>query len=213
VEALQLAVSRPRDAKPDWFPDSSPTLQQGNPVADLYYPGTSWYIANSSGWAKVTKLTVVCSLLLLSSFVGCSATEQDSTASVQQAVERHLSARTDLDPGNLTVTVENVNFEGDRATAAVTIQARKDPQAKMQMTYHLRKAGDGWEVEPQASGAGAHGGGMTAPETAPMPETGESASELPPGHPPVGGASGSQPSELPPGHPPVSGQSPKASTQ
>ena len=137
-----------------------------------------------------------------SAWLGCSrASEAGATASVQQAVERHLAARTDLDPSNLRVVVEKVSYEGDYANAAVTIVARKDPQAKMQMMYRLRKTASGWEVEaPQGSESGAHGG------AAPMPQPGEGGAELPPGHPPVEGGAGAEASELPPGHPPVGGE-------
>jgi len=144
--------------------------------------------------------------LLLTVWLGCSSNQADPTASVRQAVERHLAARTDLTPASMRVIVEKVSYEGDRASAAVTIVARNDPQAKMQMSYHLRKAGSGWEVEPSpASGAGAHGG------AAPAPPAGGNDAELPPGHPPVGGQ---QAGELPPGHPPLDenphGQNPGA---
>jgi hypothetical protein len=119
---------------------------------------------------------------------------------VQRAVERHLAARTDLDPSNLQVIVEKVSYEGDRANAAVSIVARKDPQAKMQMMYRLRKTAEGWEVEaPQGSESGAHGGAA-----APMPEAG--GAELPSGHPPLEGGTDAEASELPPGHPPVGGK-------
>jgi hypothetical protein len=139
--------------------------------------------------------------LACSAWLGCSrANEADATASVQQAVERHLAARTDLDPSNLQVVVDKVNFEGDRASAAVTIVARKDPQAKMQMMYRLRKTAEGWEVEaPQGLESGAHGG------AAPMPEAGGDTG-LPPGHPAVEGGADAEASELPPGHPPVGGK-------
>jgi hypothetical protein len=141
--------------------------------------------------------------LTLAGWMGCSAaSEADETVSVQQAVERHLAKRTDMDPSNLRVVVEKVSYEGDgdRATAAVTIMARQDPQAKMQMMYRLRKTSGGWEVEPsQGSEAGAHGGGAMPP----APPAGEGGSELPPGHPPVKGADPGAGSELPPGHPPV----------
>jgi hypothetical protein len=151
----------------------------------------------------VKKLTVALLSLVLAGWLGCSApSEADATASVQQAVERHLAARTDLDPSNLQVVVDKVSYEGDRANAAVTIVARKDPKAKMQMTYRLRKTAEGWEVEPSQSGGGAHGG------SAPMPEAGGGA-ELPPGHPAVEGGGGAEANELPPGHPPVGGESPK----
>jgi hypothetical protein len=132
--------------------------------------------------------------------MGCSgASEADETASVRQAVERYLSARTDLSLSSMRVVVNKVTVEGERATAAVTIAASNDPQAKMEMMYKLRKTAEGWEVEPpQGGAAGAHGG--SAPQ--PQPEAGGE-SALPPGHPPVGGEAEPKASELPPGHPPV----------
>ena len=148
-------------------------------------------------------LAMLLASLLLAVLLGCSYGEADQTASVRQAVERHLAARTDLDPANMHVVVEKVSYEGDRANAAVTIEARNDPQAKMQMQYRLRKTGAGWEVEPsQASGAGEHGG------AAPLPPTGGTGADLPPGHPPIGGE---EPGQLPPGHPPVREEPPSQS--
>jgi hypothetical protein len=98
----------------------------------------------------------------------------------------------------MRVVVNKVEVDGDRADAAVTIVARNDPQAKMEIGYRLRKTAEGWEVEPpQGAEAGAHSGGA-----APRPQQGGEA-ELPPGHPPLGGEQGGGAAELPPGHPPV----------
>jgi hypothetical protein len=147
----------------------------------------------------VKKLSLACLCLALAGWLGCSSSNQaNDTASVQQAVEKHLARRTDL--GNLQVTVDKVSFEGDHANAAVTIMARQDPKAKMQMSYRLRKTGTGWEVEPpQGSEAGAHGG------SAAMPPAEGAGADLPPGHPSVEGGAGTEANELPPGHPPVKG--------
>jgi hypothetical protein len=135
--------------------------------------------------------------LALTGWLGCSASEADQTAQVRQAVERYLSARTDLSLSTMRVVVNKVNVDGDRADAAVTIVARNDPQAKMEMNYILRKTAEGWEVEqPQGAESGAHSGG--APSPAPAGEA-----DLPPGHPPLGGEQGGGAAELPPGHPPV----------
>ncbi len=160
---------------------------------------------------NVKKLLLACICLALAAWLGCSSANQaDDTASVQRAVEKHLAVRTDLNPSSLQVVVDKVSFEGDHATASVTIAARQDAKAKMQMVYHLRKTGEGWEVEPPQNGAASAHGGAT-----PMPDAGGAGSELPPGHPAVEGGSGngSEASELPPGHPPVSGQKPGSATQ
>ncbi|MEX2303393.1 MAG: hypothetical protein WD733_20800 [Bryobacterales bacterium] len=143
------------------------------------------------------KLSLLFVSLALAVWMGCSgAGEADETASVRQAVERYLSARTDLSLSSMRVVVNKVTVEGERATAAVTIAASNDPQAKMEIMYNLRKTAQGWEVEPpQGGAAGAHGG------SAPKPEAG--GESMPPGHPPVGGETAPGAAELPPGHPPV----------
>lgn len=150
------------------------------------------------------KLAVALLSLVLACFAACSSGESGETARVRQAVERYLSARTDLSLSSMRVVVDEVTVEGDRANAAVTIVARNDPKAKMAMNYRLRKTADGWEVEPpQGQEAGAHSGGAMAPSPSPQPDAG---GDLPPGHPPVGGQqSGGEESasELPPGHPPI----------
>lgn len=146
----------------------------------------------------VKRLVLVLLSFGLAGWLGCSGSGADETAQVRQAVERYLSARTDLSLSSMRVVVNKVSVEGERATAAVSIVARNDPQAKMEMMYRLRKTAEGWEVEqPQGAEAGAHSGGG-----APSPQPGGE-SALPPGHPPVGGDQGGGAAELPPGHPPV----------
>lgn len=156
----------------------------------------------------VKKLSVLLLSFALAAWMGCSgASEADETADVRQAVERYLSARTDLSLSSMRVVVNKVTVDGERATAEVTIAANNDPQAKMEMTYALRRTAEGWEVEPPQGGAGgAHGGSapQSQPQSQPQPQPeagGESG--LPPGHPPVGGEAEPKASELPPGHPPV----------
>jgi hypothetical protein len=131
----------------------------------------------------------------------CSSAEQPAAnEAIQQAVERYLTGRTDLDLASMQVVVDNVVYQGDTADAGVTIVSRKDPQAKMQMSYRLRKTDSGWQVEPKPpSEAGAHGGAAS-------PGAGGEPQDLPPGHPSVGGSSGGESPDLPPGHPPVGGK-------
>lgn len=183
---------RYRTAKPQFRGQNS-----GLPGA-VYYPGTS----HTETIGNIVKKLITTFLsLALASWVACSTASgpDEATTAIRQAVERHLAARTDLDPANLRVVVEKVSYEGEQAEAAVTIVARNDPEAKMEMIYRLRKTADGWQVEsPQDSGG--HGG------MAPAPQQEESDSGLPPGHPPVGGSQGSGSSEMPEGHPPVTEQ-------
>jgi hypothetical protein len=145
-----------------------------------------------------TLLLVVVSLLL---FVDCGSGAKSDDL-VLDAVRHHLSNRTDLTLANMDLKLDRVDYQQDTAEAQVTIVARADEQARMQMVYRLRRSGDGWEVVPGASGAGGgHGGGMTTPPAQP-PGEGQGG-ELPQGHPPVGGEGSGSSSDLPAGHPPV----------
>ena len=127
--------------------------------------------------------------------LGCSNSE-DSEAAIAAAIDSHLGLRTDLGVDRMRVEIAQVKFQGDEATAAVTITARDDPDASMQMMYRLTRVGDGWKVQaPRTDDRVTHG----APSGS---EPGSVKSDLPAGHPPLGG----QPEDtraLPSGHPPL----------
>ena len=133
--------------------------------------------------------------LLLS--LGCGSNENTELL-VRDAVLHYLAARTDLTMGNMDVKIDKLDLKGDTATAGVTISARGDAKASMQMVYELRRTGTGWEVTPPSGGSGAAHGGM--PPGATEPGAG-----LPPGHSSPGGAPGgtAEQPQLPQGHPPV----------
>ncbi len=144
---------------------------------------------------KNTLQTILAVFVVLAAGCGSNSEAPDSTT-VQQAIERYLSGRTNLNMSSMELVVEHVSYDGDRATAEVTISARENPEAKMEKVYQLRKVDSGWEVEPSAEGESSpHGGAMTEPGAGGM--------EMPPGHPPGEGPSGNTGGELPPGHPPV----------
>ncbi len=159
--------------------------------------------------ARLLKTAITILLCAISAFAaGCSDSE-DSEAAIAAAIDSHLGLRTDLGAGRMRVELAQVKFQGDEATAAVTITARDDPNASMQMMYRLTRTADGWEVQdprgeegaaesrPRRNGAAGLPAGHPPVEGQP-----ESTGELPPGHPPV---TESQPrAELPKGHPPVS---------
>ncbi len=139
-------------------------------------------------------------VLLLLSIAGCGSDEKSDVA-VREAVRAHLAGLTDLSLGKMTVEVDSVEYDGSNATAQVTIAAREDPRASMNMAYRLRRSGSQWIVEAPVAGSspGAHGG------------TGAGGGAMPPGHPPANPPIGEQPKAggqgLPPGHPTVQGGS------
>ncbi len=134
-------------------------------------------------------------LALTTLLLGTAACSNPEKAEIQirEAVRQHLATRTDL--GRMEVELDEVKYDGDQATATVTIKARDDEKAQLQMTYNLQRVDSEWKVQP-AAGAGHGGGGATPP-----------ASGLPPGHPPAGGGQPQGGGQMPPGHPPLGGQS------
>jgi hypothetical protein len=147
------------------------------------------------------KIAITILLCAISAFAaGCRGPE-DSEAAIAAAIDSHLGLRTDLGVGRMRVEIAQVKFQGDEATAAVTITAREDPSASMQMMYRLTRTADGWKVQaPQTDDGATHG---ASPGSGP----GSGNGNLPSGHPPVESQSaGGQPeatNPLPPGHPPL----------
>lgn len=127
---------------------------------------------------------------------GCGGAN-DVESELLAAVEKHLSKRTDLDMSAMELSIVRADVSGDRAEAEVDFRAKGAASSAMSMTYSLRRAADGWEVEPKSGPAGHGGMQQGAPPL--MPPSGGG---MPPDHPPVQG--GEQPQALPPGHPPVS---------
>ena len=119
----------------------------------------------------------------------------DQKAAIQEAIEEHLSRRSDLAMDQMVLEMGEVKVEGDDAEAEVVFRTTSEPAMRMAYHYELRREGGRWQV---ASGR---------PSAAEVPhptlgETGEQESSnpaLPEGHPaiPDGGA------PLPEGHPPI----------
>lgn len=138
------------------------------------------------------KRAVAAGVLAWLAAAGCAEAERYSASDIENAVERYLSGRTDLEFGRLTVRADRIRYSDDRAVATVSIIASDDPQATMQMLYELERTADGWRVVPPRD-AGGEGGGP--------PAASEQGSGLPPGHPPTTPRGDG----LPPGHPPLPG--------
>jgi len=140
----------------------------------------------------VNRLTVITGALVLSLLVlsGCKHDIQ-STEAVRQGVLAYLAKRSDL--LSMDVSITNVAYRQDEATATVHLQAKgsNSPGSGMDLRYLLERKGNDWVVKGRAGGD-AHGAeGMGSPS--PAPSTGA-------------GSIGAMPQTLPPGHPAIPGK-------
>ena len=118
-------------------------------------------------------LCLVGAALVLS---GCSKSGKvQSKDAIQEAIERHLQKQSSVLLDNMTVEVQDVKFEGDRANADVKFRSKQSPDVAVGRQYVLRRVGGQWQVESSSSPGGMgnpHGGPMppqpTAPSTAPV---------------------------------------------
>jgi hypothetical protein len=134
------------------------------------------------------------SILLIAGALGCGSSEPARTAAddrreIEEAIDRHLAKRNDLDFSSMKVVVDRVNFVGDdQAEATVKFTVGEDAAASIQLAYTLQRTNEVWEVVGTPKGTQ---GAQTAPPAA--------GGAMPPDHPPVGG----EQQQLPSGHPPV----------
>lgn len=117
---------------------------------------------------------------------GCKKDIQ-STEAVRQGVLAYLSKRSDL--LSMDVSIANVTYRQDEATATVHLQAKgsNSPGSGMDIRYLLERKGNEWVVKGRASGDN-HGANAQ------------------PGMPPAHGTPdsiGAMPQTLPPGHPAI----------
>lgn len=108
----------------------------------------------------------------------CSRGPQ-TTEAVRQGVLDHLAARSDLDLKGIQLEVTSVSFRDNEADATVSFRPRSgDASSAFRMRYTLERKAGRWVVKHRAEASGApHGASMA----------------LPPGHPNLGGATGSEP--------------------
>lgn len=104
---------------------------------------------------------------------GCSRLAGiNSKSAVQAAIEAHLKQRPGLALSNMSTEVQDVKFDGDKATAQVVYQSKDSPDLKVEVRYVLRRQGDHWEVESSTPVGGMGGnphGGVTVPPSSGMP--------------------------------------------
>ncbi len=102
-------------------------------------------------------IAVIVGTLLLSA---CSMTGSlKSKSAIQGAIETHLRGNPHLALKNFDTYVEDVKFKGNSADALARFVSKTDPNAKVEVRYHLKLDGMMWKVvssEP-AGGQGMSG--------------------------------------------------------
>ena len=109
-------------------------------------------------------------------FSGCNKSGGvQSKAAIQEAIERHLQKQSNVLLNNMSVEVQDVSYEGDRANADVKFRSKQSPDIAVARKYVLRRVGGEWQVESSSSPGGMgdpHGGGMptrpSTPSSAPL---------------------------------------------
>ena len=137
--------------------------------------------------------------------IGCGGMG-DQKPAIEKAIKDHLASRSDLAINNMTMDVKEVKVEPgnkDKAGAEVLFRVTNAPEMQMGYHYDLAREGGTWKVvegRPAAADS-KHPGGDADPNNV-------DPSALPPGHPPMpgatqGGPQGNSPDAgaLPPGHP------------
>ena len=126
---------------------------------------------------------------------GCKRDIQ-STEAVRQGVLTYLAKRSDL--LSMDVSITNVVYRQDEATATVHLQAKRSntPGSGMDLRYLLERKGNDWVVKGRAGGETHGAGAMPTPSGAP-PDA------------PGAGSIGAMPQTLPPGHPTIPSKKPE----
>jgi hypothetical protein len=105
---------------------------------------------------------LVCLLGLTLVASGCSKSGgTQSKEAVQAAIERYLQKQSNIAMSNMTLEVQDVKFQGDRAEAAVKFRSKQAPDLAVGVHYVLRRAGEQWEVQSSTAssmGGNPHGG-------------------------------------------------------
>lgn len=101
-----------------------------------------------------------------------------------QAVDTYLQKVKNIDTSLMTIQVQDLKVEGQTATAKVVYSAKKGDMPPMTYLYDFAQKDGAWTVlKSQPAGADAHAG-MGMPEGM----GGAQGSDLPPGHPQIGGS-------------------------
>ncbi len=121
-------------------------------------------------------------LLALALLAGCSKNIHTNEA-VRAGVIKHLSQNSGLNLAQMDIEVTSVTFRDNEADAVVGFKPKGAAAASgMSMRYTLERQGNEWVVKKKADSGMGHGM-MPPPGSAPAGQ-----GQLPPDHPPVGGA-------------------------
>lgn len=122
---------------------------------------------------------------------GCSKDINNNEA-VRQGVIDYLAKRTGqtgLDMKLMDVSVSNVAYNNNEATATVAFKPKGAGSEGMSMNYVLERQGSKWVVKGRKeSGGSSHGAGMGSAMPGAQPPAGAMGSEapaMPPNHPPI----------------------------
>jgi hypothetical protein len=138
-----------------------------------------------SEFSRQAGLKLACVLAAAVLLAGCNRAPQNEEA-VRSGIIEHLSKNSGLDLNSMDVDVTSVSFNASEAKATVAFRPKGSPDQGMSMNYTLERRGGNWVVKGRAGGGTPHGG-----TGAPTQQPG--GSDLPPGHPPVGGSDSSRP--------------------
>jgi len=155
-------------------------------------------------------------LALAALVLGGCAGNIDNQEAAQKAVDEYFSGKPEL--RSMSARVQNVIFRGSEADATVMVTGKgADPSTAIPIPYVLERKSGRWEVKgPSKSGMAGHAaqnGGQMPPGHPAMGGAPQGNGQaLPPGHPSTGKApgsekDGSQKLNLPPEHPPIGGAS------
>jgi hypothetical protein len=127
----------------------------------------------------------VCGALLLAVLLVSCNNGMRTREAVERDIRKSVGRRGDLNMNNLDVTVNSVNFHGNKADAVVGFMPKGGLISQgMTMRYTLEQRGNEWViVNRQMGDMHAHTGASGTPGSAP----GNSAEPLPPGHPSLDG--------------------------
>jgi hypothetical protein len=106
---------------------------------------------------------------------GCSRSGgTQSKEAVQAAIERYLQKQSNIALNNMTLEVQEVKYQGDRAEAEVKFRSKQAPDLAVGVHYVLRRAGEQWEVQSSsaASGMGGNPHAGAAGQAPPPPPSG-----------------------------------------
>lgn len=125
---------------------------------------------------------LMCTIIfLLAVAAGCKKQANDQDA-IRASIDKHLSARADLNLSAMDREVKQISVNGDHATAQVEFRL-KQGNASMQVEYALERQGAEWTImnSQPAGGQSPHSGGMPPPPNSPN----SGGNSMPQGHPPV----------------------------